>query len=194
MAVIAPLQAAPQKLVEILMRWRASTPGLWSRVKNVGARYWTIGRIVDHVAEPLESEENWQFIEHANRDLLVLMAHIAWQEQRYHDVTATLSANKENALRRYNAKSAMQETIDGLREELEKERACKVSGTREGRVCSRLSELQAARLVLNHPATRFDNSLADQLYVAWQQISDANVKQEEESERLLRHSEITNAD
>lgn len=42
--------------------------GLWSRVKPIGARYWTIGVIKDHIARPFEGDEAeaaWNLIEAA---------------------------------------------------------------------------------------------------------------------------------
>lgn len=45
------------------------TPAPWSRVKPLGSRYWTIGVIRHHVAEPLESDADWNVAE-AAPDLL----------------------------------------------------------------------------------------------------------------------------
>ena len=53
----------------------ARTPGPWFRVKPLGARWWTLGRIEQHVARPLpeENEEaDWRLAE-AAPDLLTAL-------------------------------------------------------------------------------------------------------------------------
>lgn len=52
-------------LAAIRARAEAATPGRMSRVKPITARYWTIGRIVSHQAEPLTSDADWHYAEAA---------------------------------------------------------------------------------------------------------------------------------
>ncbi len=57
----------------------AHTPGPWFRVKPLGARYWTLGRIRQHVASPLpvENEDaDWKLAE-AAPDLYAALADLA---------------------------------------------------------------------------------------------------------------------
>lgn len=63
-------------------RAEKATPGPWSRVKNLASRYWTLGRIVHHVAEPLEEDADWDFAEHAREDIPALLAYVRALEAR----------------------------------------------------------------------------------------------------------------
>ena len=55
----------------------AAAPGRMSRVKSLAARYWTIGRIIDHQAEPLTDDADWDYAEAAWTALPRLLAYVA---------------------------------------------------------------------------------------------------------------------
>lgn len=65
-----------ERLAKIKALEKAATPGPWSRVKPLGARYWTLGTIRNHTAGPLENEDDWDFVEHARNDVPVLVAEV----------------------------------------------------------------------------------------------------------------------
>lgn len=60
------------------------TPGPWFRIKALGSRWWTLGRIIDHTAEPLPEENfeaDWSLAEAAPEMFLELRCAVAELKQ-----------------------------------------------------------------------------------------------------------------
>ncbi len=103
------------ELQAIRERAEKATPGPWSRVKSILCTWWTIGKIVNHIAKPSENEADWDFIEHARADIPALLAKIdrlekekCDQAQQMFEDMAALNLEKQNEIDRLQIENERQ--------------------------------------------------------------------------------------
>ena len=87
------------ELQAIRERAEKATPGPWSRVKSILCTWWTIGKIVNHIAKPSENEADWDFIEHARADVPALLDEIDRLEKENEELKVISGAKMLEILR-----------------------------------------------------------------------------------------------
>lgn len=63
-------------------RLAAATPGQWSRVRVLGSKWWTLGLTSNHIAVTIDTDANWELVEHAPTDLTALCAEVRRLRER----------------------------------------------------------------------------------------------------------------